>query len=215
VAAAPVPLPDWAQRPAPEALRAPGPLSPSDLGGAKVLPGETDPGLEEAALRRGRLVHRLLEHLPTLPPDHRPTAGLALLAQGEDTCAAEEAADLTGQVLAILSDPQMQSLFAQGLAEVPVTGRIGAQTFFGSIDRLVVTPDAVIALDFKSNRLVPSAPEAVPEGVLRQLGAYAALLEPLYPGRRIEVAILWTEGPRLMHLPRDLIMAALQRAGFP
>jgi ATP-dependent helicase/nuclease subunit A len=214
-APAPVPLPDWAQRPAPEADRPPAPLSPSGLGGAKVLPGETEPGLEQAALRRGRLLHRLLEHLPPLPPDLRPAAGPVLLAQGEDACDAAEAADVTAQVLAILSEPQMAPLFVQGLAEVPVTGRIGAQTFSGTIDRLVVTPALVTAIDFKSNRLVPDAPEGVPEGVLRQLGAYAALLEPLYPGRRIEVAILWTEGPRLMPLPRDLVMAALHRAAFP
>jgi ATP-dependent helicase/nuclease subunit A len=212
---APVLLPDWAARPAPGADRPPGPLSPSGLGGAKVLPAETEPALEQAALRRGRLLHRLLEHLPARPAEQRHAAGSALLAQGEDACDAAEAAALTAQVLAILSDPRMAPLFAQGLAEVPVTGRIGGRTFLGSIDRLVVTPTLVTALDFKSNRLVPDTPEGVPEGVLRQLGAYAALLEPLYPGRRVEVAILWTEGPRLMPLPRDLVMAALQRGGFP
>jgi ATP-dependent helicase/nuclease subunit A len=180
-----------------------------------VLPAETEPALEQAALRRGRLLHRLLEHLPAMPAEQRHAAGSALLAQGEDACDAAEAAALTAQVLAILSDPRMAPLFAQGLAEVPVTGRIGGRTFLGSIDRLVVTPTLVTALDFKSNRLVPDTPEGVPEGVLRQLGAYAALLEPLYPGRRVEVAILWTEGPRLMPLPRDLVMAALQRGGFP
>jgi ATP-dependent helicase/nuclease subunit A len=215
MAAPSVPLPDWALRPAPETVRPSGPLSPSDLGGAKVLPGESEPGLEQAALRRGRLLHRLLEHLPALPPDQRAAAGPAVLAQGEDVCTVDEAEEVTGQVLAILRDPQMAPLFAQGIAEVPVTGRIGAQAFFGSIDRLVVTPARVTALDFKSNRLVPGSPEAVPEGVLRQLGAYAALLEPIYPGRQVEVAILWTEGPRLMPLPRDLVMAALHRAGFP
>jgi len=211
----PVPLPDWAQRPAPEAERAPGPLSPSDLGGAKALPGDADPALEQAALRRGRLLHRLLEHLPNLPPDQRATTGPALLTQGDDACEATEAFEVTAQVLAILSDPQMAPLFAHGLAEVPITGRIGTQTFSGSIDRLIVTPDLVTAIDYKSNRLVPDVPEAVPEGVLRQLGAYAGLLEPLYPGRRIDVAILWTEGPHLMPLPRDLVMAALHRAAFP
>jgi hypothetical protein len=43
---------------------------PSDLGGAKVLPGE-GPGAiltTRNALRRGRLVHLLLEHLPNVPP---------------------------------------------------------------------------------------------------------------------------------------------------
>ncbi|CAM5304106.1 double-strand break repair helicase AddA [Frigidibacter albus] len=48
------PLPDWALRPAPPAVGAEKPLSPSDLGGAKALPGEAALLDEDAALRRGR-----------------------------------------------------------------------------------------------------------------------------------------------------------------
>jgi ATP-dependent helicase/nuclease subunit A len=55
-----------------------------------------------------------------------------------------------------------------------------------------VTPDAVTAVDFKTNRLVPPAPEEVPEGILRQMGAYLAMVEALYPGREARAAVLWT-----------------------
>ena len=47
------------------------------------------------------------------------------------------------------------------------------------------------------------------------MGAYTALLEQIHPGKDIDVAILWTEGPSLMPLPRDLVMAALQRITVP
>jgi ATP-dependent helicase/nuclease subunit A len=47
------------------------------------------------------------------------------------------------------------------------------------------------------------------------MGAYAVLLGQIYPDRKAEVAILWTATARLMPLPRALVMAALQRAGFP
>jgi ATP-dependent helicase/nuclease subunit A len=101
------------------------------------------------------------------------------------------------------------------LAEVAVTGQLGQARALGSIDRLVLMPDRILAVDYKSNRLVPDLPDQVPDGLLRQMGAYAALLEQIYPDRRIEVAILWTATARLMSLPRALVMAALQRAGFP
>ncbi len=208
-------LPGWTLRPPPEAGQAVVPLSPSDLGGAKVLPGETAPGLEEAALRRGRRLHLLLEYLPPLAPDSRAASGLVLLGQGEEACSGAEAEALVEQALAILDDPALAPLFATGQAEVALAGTLGARVLSAKIDRLVVTPQRVTVIDFKSNRLVPDTPGNVPEGLLRQMGAYAALLEPLYPGRAVEVAILWTEGPRLMPLPRDLVMAALRRAGFP
>ena len=44
------------------------------------------------------------------------------------------------------------------------------------------------------------------------MGAYAAALAPIWPGRRIETAILWTRTRRLVRLPADLTQAALGRA---
>jgi ATP-dependent helicase/nuclease subunit A len=42
------------------------------------------------------------------------------------------------------------------------------------------------------------------------LGAYAHALEQVYPGRRIETAILWTSAPTLMQMPHDIVTDALQ-----
>jgi ATP-dependent helicase/nuclease subunit A len=102
------------------------------------------------------------------------------------------------------------------LAEVEVTAELaelGHRRIRGRIDRLVLAPDRVLALDFKSNRVLPARPEEVPEAILRQMGAYAAALAPLWPGRRVETAVLWTRGPVLMPLPAALTAAALVRAG--
>ena len=50
-------------------------------------------------------------------------------------------------------------------------------------------PERVLAVDFKSNRVVPAAPEAAPEAILRQMGAYRAALGAIWPGRRVETAV--------------------------
>ncbi|MEM9755435.1 MAG: PD-(D/E)XK nuclease family protein, partial [Pseudomonadota bacterium] len=103
------------------------------------------------------------------------------------------------------------------LAEVQIAAdspTLGAP-LVGQIDRLIVEETTVTAVDFKSNALVPDAASAVPEGLLRQMGAYAEMLVAVYPGRRIETAILWTSTARLMPLPHDLVTAALTRAGRP
>ena len=57
-------------------------------------------------------------------------------------------------------------------------------------------------------------PQDVPEGLLRQMGAYAAMLQAIYPNRQIETAILWTRTAALMPIPRDLITQALTRAAL-
>jgi ATP-dependent helicase/nuclease subunit A len=97
------------------------------------------------------------------------------------------------------------------LAEVDFTAQVGAHRFHGSIDRLLITDTHVLAVDYKSNRLVPSTPDQTPEGLLRQMGAYQASLAKIFPDHTIEVAILWTQTAQLMTLANELTSDALNR----
>ncbi|QPM91492.1 double-strand break repair helicase AddA [Pseudooceanicola algae] len=211
----PVELPDWAttHAPAPE-VDAPT-LSPSDLGGAKALPGEA--GLdEEAAKRRGRQVHLLLEHLPVIPREAQPEAAARLLSGGADAAEGDELLLLLAEARAVLSKDSTGPLFTtDALAEVSITAslpELGGARIHGTIDRLIITPDHVLAVDFKTNAVVPDHPDAVPGGLLQQMGAYRAALAQIYPDLPIRTALLWTRNATLMHLPDDLVMAALQEA---
>jgi ATP-dependent helicase/nuclease subunit A len=203
--AEPRPMPDMLKHPPPSALPAPAVLSPSDLGGAKALPGEG--GLdEEAALARGRHVHLLLEHLPRAPSAMWPSLAdrlLADVAEMDRNSAFDEAHR-------VLTTPALAPVFAGStLAEVAVTAPLGPLRLHGIVDRLILSPDHVCAVDFKTNALVPADPDAVPDGLLRQMGAYAKALTQVYPDRRIETALLWTRTATLMPLPNDLVERAL------
>ncbi len=85
----------------------------------------------------------------------------------------------------------------------------------GIIDRLIVSGDHVLAVDFKSNALVPDRAENVPPGILRQLGAYAAVLQQIYPDRRVDLAIVWTATVQLMPIPLNIVRAAMQNPTLP
>ncbi|MGR3373786.1 MAG: double-strand break repair helicase AddA [Pseudooceanicola nanhaiensis] len=185
-------------------------LSPSDLGGAKALPGEA--GLDEAqAKRRGRQVHRLLEHLPGRDPGDWPDTAARLLRSGLDAAGEAEVALLLDEARRVLSKPELAPLFSgEALSEVPVSAEVGLKKrLHGVVDRLILSDDHVLAVDFKTNAVVPDGLSDVPEGLLRQMGAYALALEQVFPGRRIEVAILWTRTATLMRLPHDIVTAAL------
>jgi ATP-dependent helicase/nuclease subunit A len=188
-------------------------VAPTALGGAKVLPGdgaEASPDEAEAAMARGHLLHLLLEHLPGTAPATWPALAAALIPD------AAQRAELLAEAAGVLGDPGLAPLFAAGaLSEVTVTGTWQGRALEGVIDRLIPGPEVVLAVDYKSNRLIPDDPAAVPEGYLRQMGAYAHLLAQVYPGRRIETAILWTRAPRLMRLSPDRVIAALGRATLP
>ncbi|WP_306114887.1 MULTISPECIES: double-strand break repair helicase AddA [unclassified Roseovarius] len=209
---APVTLDPFFGDPARPAKAAPKTLSPSELGGAKALADEY--GLdEEAAKRRGRQIHRLLEFLPQVgQPLWSETAGY-LLAHGTDAATGAELDALLSEAAHVLTSPALSHLFADStLAEVPITANLaalGGRRIHGTIDRLVLTPDEILAVDFKTNAVVPDTPNSVPDGILRQLGAYAHALGQIYPDRRIATAILWTRTAQLMSLPHDLVTDAL------
>jgi len=206
-------LPGWIDTPAGPPPAAPALLRPSDLGGAKVLPGEVpaDALDSDAARARGTDLHLLLEYLPQVSRADWDRVAAALLPDlGE-----AERDDRLAAARTVIDAPGLADLFApDALTEVPIAGRLpDGRALTGAIDRLLVTADRVLAVDYKSNAQVPDTPDTVPEGLLRQMGAYDAALAAIYPGRRIETALLWTATARLMPLPPELVRTAFARAG--
>ncbi len=200
-------LPDCLMHPAPAPAVAAPTMAPSDLGGEKALPGGD--GLdEEAAMRRGTALHLLLEHLPGLPRDNRASLAAVLLPDWSEP----ERSALLAEATGVLDAPELATLFAaDALAEVAVSAPVGSVRIHGQIDRLLVSPERVLAVDFKSNAAVPVRAEDCPEGLLRQMGAYASALAQIWPDRTIDTAILWTRTGQMMPLPHDLVSAALSR----
>ncbi len=201
-------LPAWARTPARPEDRPAQPLSPSDLGGAKALPGESLSLTEGTAKARGTAIHLLLEHLPLIPRADWPSAAAALTPDADP--------DVLAEAARLLTTPGLDWIFGpDSLAEVPFTAQLGLHTVYGTIDRLIVAPDRIHLIDFKSNTVVPPTPAEVPEGILRQMGAYVAALRQIYPDRPIAPHILWTRTATLMPLDPNMVSAALNRATLP
>lgn len=201
-------LPIWATEPAAAPDRPAQPLSPSDLGGAKVMPGEVDGSGEDAAKARGTALHLLLEHLPNARRADWPNFSAALIPDP-----AERAALLAEAAAVLTAHPQIFA--AEALSEVTFIASLNGQPMLGTIDRLLIAHDHILAVDFKSNHRTPATAAQTPEGILRQMAAYAEALRQIYPNHRIDTAILWTRTATLMPLPPDIVRAALQRTTIP
>ena len=92
---------------------------------------------------------------------------------------------------------------------------LGGRRLHGVIDRMIVSPDRILIVDFKTNRVVPENAEACPDGLLRQMGAYAAAVKQIYPDKTVDTALLWTYTAQMMMLPHDLVTASLQTTAIP
>ena len=189
--------------------------SPSDLGSAGVTPAAS-PLAEPQGLgrfRRGDLIHRLLQILPDIAPDNRAGAAARVLGREIDL-SDDHRAEMTQAALSVLNDPQFGEVFGPGSrAEVSVAG--GAPNLprglaiSGRLDRLVIADDRVLVVDFKTNRPAPSQIEDADSAYLRQMSLYWAVLGEVFPGRRIEAALVWTDGPKLMPIPEILMINSL------
>ncbi|MBM3491561.1 MAG: double-strand break repair helicase AddA [Alphaproteobacteria bacterium] len=206
--------PAWRFGDEPKAGASPGPAPPAALAAAPDFlrrPAPPEPEPTDAAggdrYRRGRVLHRLVQVLPDLPPPQRAAAAGRLLA-AEAAFSAAERQRLADEALAVLADPAFSPLFGPGsLAEVPLAGLVNGRTILGQVDRLAVGAEQVQVVDFKSDRAAPRDAGGVPVAHLRQMAAYVALLTRMYPGRTVSAALLYTEAPRLIALPATLLAA--------
>ncbi len=184
-------------------------ISPSEFEGAKVMPGDPASMDHEDALERGTKIHRLLEYLPQAAPNTRHALGLRVLNNQD--------ADLVAEVISLLEHPELAALWhPDALTEIDITADLpGIGRIHGTIDRLIITDTEVLAIDYKSNHVVPNAPSQTPLGVLRQMAAYFAALRQIYPDRVIKMGILWTATANFAELPNDLLHETLNGLTVP
>lgn len=232
------PLPAWARSKAPREPMLTMPLIPSRLapleaaseahraaGSTRRRPPQEPPILAPAALTdearflRGTLTHALLEHLPAIRVEDRGAAADAFLAGRASQLPLQSRRQIARETLAIVEDPRFAVLFGpDSRAEVAIAAEVSdpngagpALRLTGKIDRLVRTSDAVMIVDYKTNRPPPADAAHIPETYLFQLAAYSLGIAGIFPGAPVRAAILWTDGPRMMEVPGDLLRSYEQQ----
>jgi len=194
-------LPDWVLSAPPSEESPPKPLTPSRP--QPEAPPALGPfeGESSARFKRGLLVHKLLETLPGLAPEKRDAAAAGWLARPVHELEPETQADIAAETLRVLDHADFAELFGlDSLAEVSLSGVIDAQVVSARLDRLLVSDEEVLLIDYKTNRPAPTDPNKVPEQYLGQMATYRALLAKIYPDKRIRCLLLWTDGPHVMEL---------------
>ena len=201
--------PAWRPSPLPAEPARPMPLAPSRPEGVELgpVPHAASPfagGTDRFA--RGRLVHGLLQHLPSLPRDRWTSAARVWLARPGHALTADEAERIAEETLGILTHPDLAELFGPGgRAEVPITGVVGDSVVGGMVDRMAVLPDRVLLADFKTNRRPPSRVEDTPVLYVRQMAAYRSVLRQVFPDRPVSCALVWTHTGHVSILPEALL----------
>ena len=212
-----VSLPAWITAPVPQTdIEAERWQAISHMGDEDREEDEAAPSPLEASnglgrYRRGNLIHKLFEMLPDITPVKRNAVAERYLERQPDLTDAQRG-EIRGAVMGVLTDARFAEAFGpNSRAEVALAGQIAttdtgaAIMLSGRIDRLVVTPERVLVIDYKSNRPAPDRAEEAAVAYQRQMAGYVALLRQIYPGRDIAAALLWTDGPKLTPLSEALV----------
>ncbi len=206
--------PDWRPAAPPQEPALPQPLAPSRPEGAALgqVPQAASPLAERdasgARFARGKLVHALLQHLPNMAADARQSSAASWLTRPGSGLTQTAANALAAEVTAILDHPDLTGLFGpESLAEVPLTGVVAGKIIGGLVDRLAIFPDRVLLADYKTNRDPPARAADTPVLYLRQMAAYRAVLEKIFPGREIICVLVWTRTAQAVILPPALLSA--------
>ncbi len=194
-------LPDWVLAPIPSEPAPARPLAPS-------RPSDAEPAVNSPLIRksdqrfkRGRLIHALMQWLPDVEQAKRADLAAEYLAQVAHGLSAQEQEKTWNEVERILNDDKFAAIFGSGSrAEVSLSGLVGETTISAQVDRLLVEDDRVLIIDYKSNRPPPVSDKEVPEIYIKQMRAYAEALRVIYPDKKVEAALLWTDEARLMPL---------------
>ncbi len=213
-------LPPWLARDASGEAASALPLSPSRAYDEETAPAKSSSAggrvEREKAMKRGVLVHRLLQSLPDIPRAARDEAARRHLARNGRIFSPEEHEAMLEQVRRVLDDPRFSELFSVGSrAEFSIVGRLMQDghsiAVSGQVDRVAVTQDAVLIADYKTNRPAPRRIDDVPPAYVTQLALYRAVLAQLYPGKNVRAALIWTDVPDLMEVSAAALDAELAR----
>ena len=212
-------LPEWLLRPAPaERLSAP-PVRPSSALAAADQLGREEGGRRSversAAMISGRLVHALLQHLPSIAPQRRREVAERFVAARGRGFAADHRHLLVERALAIIDAPDLAVLFGpRSQAEVAVAGRVRRADgsfveIVGQIDRLAETESEIFIADYKSGAARAAAD--TPLAYVAQLALYRQAVAPLYPDHEIRAFLVWIEAAEAVEIDAAALDAALAR----
>jgi ATP-dependent helicase/nuclease subunit A len=87
-----------------------------------------------------------------------------------------------------------------GVSEAPIAYKCGNKIILGQIDRLIIEPNLITIIDYKTDQIPLAATDNIPEQYRKQLNSYRDALALAYPGLTVETYILWVEHAKLVKL---------------
>ncbi|MGN0929741.1 MAG: double-strand break repair helicase AddA [Alphaproteobacteria bacterium] len=147
---------------------------------------------EETSLKKGSIIHKLLENFKGKNIENFKTSALKYL----EKMGLDDKEKIITQIENILTNPDFDFMFKNNtFAELEVA--IENKTY--RIDKLVINDDEILIIDYKTDAHIPNKDD-VPMTYKLQLANYKKVIGKIYPQYKIRTFILWFETATLMEI---------------
>ncbi|MGL9733067.1 MAG: UvrD-helicase domain-containing protein [Wolbachia sp.] len=135
---------------------------------------------------RGIIIHSILQYMPKIEKDRRKIWVRKYL---DKINIIKDKDEIYNKILAF--NEKYDYLFdLEGKSEIPLSGIIDGERILIQIDRLCITQDKAIIIDYKSHRSVSVS--SLNE-IKKQMSIYKTLVQEIYPNKQIECVVIWVE----------------------
>ncbi|MFL6650713.1 MAG: UvrD-helicase domain-containing protein [Sulfurifustaceae bacterium] len=166
---------------------------------------DADIAFLSAAMQRGVVIHRMLERLTTIDTTRERARlqvwhefGAELETDWLEACWNEACAVIDTPALAHFFDGHR---YDEARNEVAVLYHANGNSVMGIIDRLLIAPDRLVLVDYKTDRTESGDFSALVSRYTPQLRLYAEGVRRLWPGRSIEAVLLFTQARMSVSVP--------------
>ena len=195
------PFEKWVYLEAPDEAASAKPYTPSKPETDELETDSSSPLTDQGYFyRRGEIIHKILQFLPTKAENVDEIVHEFLNKNASDFNEMQRE-QIATEVLNLVKDPDFSELFGENAhSEVPIMGEIDGQIISAQIDKLVISAQKIIIVDYKTNRPAAKALADTPKVYIKQLETYAKLVSKIYASLPVEGYILWTNEARLMRV---------------
>ncbi|MDE5059607.1 UvrD-helicase domain-containing protein [Wolbachia endosymbiont of Drosophila aff. chauvacae BK-2020] len=133
---------------------------------------------------RGLIIHSILQYMPKIEKERRKNWVRKYLDN-----ISEDKDEIYSKILAF--NEKYGYLFdLEGKSEITLSGTIDGKSVLVRLDRLCITQDKAIIIDYKSHRNV-----SVPllNEIKKQMLIYKTLVQEIYPNKQVECVVIWVE----------------------
>ena len=140
----------------------------------------------EESFTRGKIIHSILQYMSKIEKERRKNWVKKYL---ENINTNEDKDEIYNTVLAF--NEKYGYLFdLEGKSEVTLSGIVNNEAVLVRLDRLCITQEKAIIIDYKSHRNTSSA---LLNEVKKQMLTYKTLVQEIYPDKQVECLVIWME----------------------